>query len=81
MKQYKLLTLEEYHEIQCKPLHSEKIDRLVAILYSKGTCAYSKFIKCLESENEHLGHSELVLKLKKTRAKLQLQEVREVQSV
>ena len=79
MIKYELLTVDDYNEICCKLSYSEKINQLVAILCSKGIHAYSNFIKCLESEKEHLGHSKLVLKLKKTCAKLQLQQVREVQ--
>ena len=66
MGKFNLLTGEERQEIQCKATDSEKIDHLVHILPRKGKCAYQTFIRCLESEKQHLGHPELVLKLKKT---------------
>lgn len=81
MRQHKLLTVEECQEIKSKPSDSEKIDQLVHILPRKGKLACRMFIKCLESEQEHLGHPELVLKLKGTIAKLNSQQAQPLQSV
>lgn len=74
MGKYNLITEEERQEIQCKATDAEKIDHLVHILPRKGKCGYQTFIRCLESEKQHLGHPELVLKFKKTVECLQTQQ-------
>lgn len=44
------------------------VERASALLYkilpSKGLEAYETFVKCLQEETEHLGHQELVKRLK-----------------
>jgi len=71
MRRHNLITNEEVQEIKCKSTDLEKIDHLVHVLPRKGKFAYPKFIECLESEDKHLGHPELAVKLKETVAKLQ----------
>ena len=75
MGKYNLLTGEERQEIQCKATDAERIDHLIHILPRKGKCAYQTFIRCLESEKQHLGHPELVIKLKKTVEWLKTQHI------
>ena len=74
MRKHDLLTTEECQDIKHKLGDAEKIDQLVHILPRKGKLAYIKFIQCLESEKQHLGHPELVLKLKETAEKLKCQQ-------
>ena len=77
---YNLLTEEERQEImQFKRTDCEKIDHLVHILPRKGKYAYQQFIKCLESEKEHLSHPELAQELKKTAEKLKAQQLQPFQ--
>lgn len=73
MRKCDLLTVEECQEIESKPSDSKKTDQLVQVLPRKGKLACHKFIRCLESEKQHLGHPELVLKLKETVAKFHSQ--------
>ena len=80
MGKYNLLTGEERQEIQCKATDSEKIDHLVHILPRKGKCGYQTFIRCLESEKQHLGHPDLVLKFRKTVECLKTQHLQPFQS-
>ena len=74
MRKHELLTAEECQDLLHKPGDAEKIDQLVHILPRKGKLAYPKFIKCLKSEKQHLGHPEIVLKLKETAGKLKCQQ-------
>ena len=74
MGKHDLLTVKECQEIHSKSTDSDKIDHLVhCVLPRKGKGAYQKFIKCLELETQHLGHPELVSKIKKTAKTLKLQ--------
>ena len=70
LRKQELLTVEEWEEMG-KQNRFQKIDQLIQILPRKGEQAYLKFISCLESENEHPAHKELVVKLKKTRSRWQ----------
>ena len=81
MRTEELLTEEECQKIKLKTTDEEKIDQLVHILPRKGRFAYPKFIKCLESEKQHLAHPELVVKLKETAAKLRFQQLQPFQSM
>ena len=81
MRTHELITAEECQDIKRKQMDAEKIDLLVHILPRKGKQAYPKFIKCLESETQHLGHPELVAKLKETAGKLKCQQSQSSQSL
>ena len=79
MGKYNLLTMKECQEIHSKSTDSDKIDHLVhCVLPRKGKRAYQKFVKCLELETQHLGHPELVAKIKKTAETLKLQPFKSV---
>ena len=81
MRKHELLTEEECQKLKLMTIDAEKIDQLVHILPRKGRFAYPKFIKCLESEKRHLGHPELVVKLKETAAKQKSQQLQPFQSM
>ena len=75
MRKHELLTMEECQELKCKQIDSDKIDHLVHILPRKGKRACANFIECLESEKQHMGHSELAVKLKETHSKLRFRQL------
>ena len=68
LRKQELLTAEEWEDISGKQTRPQKIDQLIRILPQKGESTYLKFMKCLESEQEHPGHKELTVKLKKTQS-------------
>ena len=66
LNKYHLLTTNDNY-ILINPL-IPPVERASALLYkilpSKGPEVYETFVKCLQEEKEHLGHQELVRRLK-----------------
>ena len=70
LRQFDLLTKDEWDLLCSQQTRQQKIDYLVGLLPRKGENAFTNFVTCLESEREHPAHQELADKLRATAVEL-----------
>ena len=54
----KLLTKNEYHELNTCPSWKQSEYYILKILPTKGEDGWKKFLECLKEEEEHSGHQD-----------------------
>ena len=62
----RLLTKNEYHELNTYPSWKQSEHYVLKILPTKGEDGWKKFVECLKEEEEYSGHQDLFRLLKKT---------------